>query len=122
VENRQMADNFDYEAAKKSLRLKEEKENAQKEEDRLHFLQRVKTILKEEFNGTGVEVYLVGSILQPSRFTSMSDIDIVLKNFHGDRFELWAKLDRKIGRTLEIIIFETCHFQDFVLKDGLKVV
>ncbi|HNA62593.1 MAG TPA: hypothetical protein PKW79_05920 [Rhabdochlamydiaceae bacterium] len=117
-----MAGDFDFEAAKKSLRLKEERENEHKEEERLHFLQRAKTILEKEFKGTGVEVYLVGSILQPSRFTSMSDIDIVLKNFHGDRFELWAKLDRQIGRTVEIIIFETCHFQDFVLKDGLKVV
>jgi hypothetical protein len=46
----------------------------------------------------------------------------VVKNFHGDRFDLWAFLEKEIGRKVEVIPFETCHFQEFVLKDGLKVI
>lgn len=104
-----------------NLRFKEEKEKEQREEERLHLLQKSKNILVEEFKGTDVEVYLVGSILKQSQFSSRSDIDIVLKNFHGDRFEIWSRLEHKIGRTVEIIVFETCRFQDFILKEGLKV-
>jgi predicted nucleotidyltransferase len=80
------------------------------------------SILKRELKGTSVEVYLIGSILQPFNFTSRSDIDVVLKNYQGDRFELWARLEREIDRTVEIISFERCHFQEFVLRDGFKVV
>jgi predicted nucleotidyltransferase len=117
-----MEENFDSEEAKKFLLAKEEQEKRQKEEERKVLFQRAILCLKKEFEKSTVEVYLVGSILRPFQFSSRSDIDIVLKNYKGDRFSLWAKLEREIGRKVEIIPFETCHFQEFVLKDGFKVV
>lgn len=60
-------------------------------------------ILQEEFHGSSVEVFLVGSILKPFQFAERSDIDIVVKNYDHDRFDLWTKLETKIGRTVEII-------------------
>jgi len=116
-----MAEEFDSEEAKKFLLAKEEKEKRQREEVRKATLQRVILILKEEFRGSSVEVYLIGSILQPFRFSSRSDVDIVLKNYKGDRFDFWVKLERELGRKVEIIPFETCRFQEFVLKEGFKV-
>lgn len=117
-----MEGNFDNEDAKKFLVAKAEKEKAEKEEQRKSLLKKAISALQNEFKGSSVEVYLIGSILQPFNFSSRSDIDIVLKNFKGDRFEFWAKLEREIGTKVEIIPFETCRFQELVLKNGFKVV
>jgi len=116
-----MNPNFDREEAKKFLAERENKEKEQKEAERKQVLQQVIEVLKEEFAGSSVEVYLVGSIIIPFRFSSRSDVDIVVKNYTGDRFDLWTKLEGKIDRQIEIIPFETCHFQESVLKDGLRV-
>lgn len=116
-----MSDTFNADKAKKHLLEKEEKEKTRLEEKRKALLEKVIAILRNEFKGSSVEVYLVGSILQPFRFTARSDVDIVLKNYRQDRFEFWAKIEREIGRKVEIILFETCSFQEFVLKEGLKV-
>lgn len=117
-----MAEQFDSEEAKKFLFAKEEKEKGQREEERKALFEKVVEILKKEFKGTSVEAYLVGSILQPFHFFSHSDIDIVLKNYQGDRFDFWVKLEKQIGREVEIIPFETCSFQEFVLKEGFQVI
>ena len=116
-----MAKEFDPYEAKKFLETKEREEKEKREGDRKALLQKVIQILIDEFQGSGVEVFLVGSIIRPYFFYADSDIDIVVKNFQGDRFELWPKLERKIGKSIEIIPFESCNFQDFVLKEGLKV-
>lgn len=115
------SDDFNKEEAEKFLIEREEKEKKEREKERKTTLEKVISILKEEFSGSSVEVYLVGSILRPFSFSSKSDVDIVLKNYSGDRFDLWPKLEKKIGRAVEIIPFETCHFQEFVLKEGYKV-
>ena len=117
-----MSKKFDSEEAKRHLLAKEELEKKQNEDERQYLLRKVVLILEEEFRGTAVEVYLIGSIIQPFRFSSRSDIDIVLKNYKGDRFEFWAQLERKIGRKIEIIPFETSRLQEFVLKEGHKVI
>lgn len=112
---------FDSEEAKKFLLAKEEKEKQHREQERTALLEKVISILAQEFKGTSVEVYLIGSILKPFGFSSRSDVDVVLKNYKEDRFEFWAKLERKLNRKVEIIPFETCPFQEFVLKEGFKV-
>lgn len=117
-----METDFDPEEAKKFLLAKEKAEKKQKEAQRKMVLQKAISVLKKEFKGSQVEVYLIGSILRPLSFSSHSDIDIVLKNYNQDRFECWAKLEGMIERKVEIILFETCHFQEFVLKEGFKVV
>ncbi len=112
---------FDSDEAKEYLQRRAEQLKEQYEEERKKLLGSVIAILRNEFKDSSIEVFLVGSIIQPFNFTPRSDVDIVLKNFEGDRFALWAKLEKKIGRTIELIPFETCNFQEFVLKDGLKV-
>lgn len=112
---------FDSEKAKNFLATREQQEKEKAEEERKKLLKQVLAILKKEFQNTSIEIYLVGSITRPFSFTSHSDVDIVLKNYQGDRFEIWTKLEKQIGRDVEIILFETCSFQEFVLKEGLKV-
>lgn len=112
---------FDVDAAKKFLQEREKNEKEHFEKIRKKVLEDTISILKETFQGSSVEVYLIGSILQPFQFTNRSDIDIVLKNFQGDYFDTWSKLQQRIDRTIEVILFETCHFQDHIMKCGQKV-
>jgi hypothetical protein len=113
---------FDREEAKSFLQAQEEKEKQQREEERKTLLAKVISILEKKFSGSTVEVYLIGSIIQPFRFSLRSDIDIVLKNYKEDRFDFWSQLERKIGRKVEVILFEDSRIQEFVLKEGYKVV
>lgn len=117
-----MNNKFDSEEAKNFLLAKEEREKQRREEERTTLLSKVLVILEKEFKGSSVEVYLIGSILKPFGFSSRSDVDIVLKNYKEDRFDFWAKLERSLDRKVEIILFEACPFQEFVLKEGFKVV
>ena len=112
---------FDVNAAKEFLRKREEKEEAFFEETRKSVLEKTIKVLRQEFQGSAVEVYLVGSIIQPFQFTDRSDIDIVLKNYQGDFLNIWSELQKKLDRTIQVIFFETCHFQEYILKSGQKV-
>ena len=116
-----MKEKFNSEEARKNLLARERKEKEKREKERKAILQKVIDVLQKEFKGSNVEVYLVGSIVQPFQFSSDSDVDIVLKNYQEDRFDLWTKLEGQIKRDVEIILFETCHFQEFVVKEGFKV-
>lgn len=116
-----MDNKFDYNQAKKFLEKRESIAETKREAERLVIFNEVVKSLRGLFSDTNVEVYLVGSILQPYQFHMHSDIDIILKNFKGDRFEIWTELENMIHRRVEIILFEFCSFQDHVLKHGFKV-
>ena len=116
-----MDKNFDVKAAKEFLEAKELKEKTQREEERVFFLEKVRAMLQGEFSESSVEVYLVGSILRPYQFYSHSDVDVVVKNFTGDRFAFWTKLESILQRNVEIILFENCPFQEYVLEKGQKI-
>jgi predicted nucleotidyltransferase len=113
---------FDAEEAKKFLLERDKRRREEREKDRQEMLQKVTLVLREKFAHTSVEVFLVGSITRPYSFSSHSDVDVVLKNYQGDRFSLWSELEEAFGRSVEIISFETCSFQKFVAEEGLKVV
>lgn len=117
-----MATEFDPEEAKSYLKQKEQQKKAALEKDRQETLQKVIDILKRELQNKNIEVFLVGSITQPLHFSKNSDVDIVLKNFKGDRFEIWSHLESLIDRKVEIILFENCSFQDHIQTNGLKVI
>lgn len=112
---------FDIDRAKHFLSERERKENEQREQERQQLLEKVISTLKSEFSGQSVEVFLVGSIIHPYKFTHRSDVDIVLKNFTGDRFAIWTRLENLIKRDVEVILYEKCHFKEYLDKEGLKV-
>lgn len=116
-----MESHFDLNQAKKFLENREIQKKEEHERERIALLSIVINSLKDLFSNSDVEVYLVGSITQPYKFHPQSDVDIVLKNFKGDRFEIWTEMETKIKRNVEIILFETSHFQEHVLTKGLKV-
>lgn len=112
---------FDKQQAKQNLESRELLEKEWLEKERITLLKTVVDSLKNIFSQSEVEVYLVGSVTQPYKFHARSDVDVVVKNFKGDRFDLWTKLEGMIQRNVEIIIFENCHFQEHVIKNGYKV-
>ncbi|MBM3197650.1 MAG: hypothetical protein FJZ58_00145 [Chlamydiae bacterium] len=116
-----MDKDFSIEKAKKFLASQEKDLEEQKELKRLAALELAISVLKSMFSHTPVEVYLVGSITRPLAFHAGSDVDIVVKNFKGDRFELWTQLESKLQRTVEVILFENCLFQEHVITQGLRV-
>lgn len=117
-----MSQEFDYNAAKKNLQRIEDKKQALIEKERLAVLERTQSVLKEMFKGSGIEVFLVGSVVVPGKFHEGSDVDIVLKGFTGDRFELWPELERKIDRQVEVILYEKCSFKDYIDQNAFRVV
>ncbi len=116
-----MENQFDINQAKKFLENRESLIMEKSEQERSYVLKKAIHCLEELFAHTNVEVYLVGSITKPYTFHPRSDVDIVVKNFTGDRFDLWTKLETLIGKNVEVILFENCHFQEHVLKSGYKV-
>ncbi len=116
-----MDKSFDRAKAKDFLESLESGQKETVELERKVILSAVVDGLKKLFSSSGVEVYLVGSITQPYMFHAHSDVDIVLKNFIDDRFDVWTKMETMIKRNVEIIIFENCHFQEHVITNGLKV-
>jgi predicted nucleotidyltransferase len=116
-----MSKNFDADQAKRFLEQRESLAKEEREQTRKAIFTLAVDSLKNLFMDSGVEVYLVGSITQPYMFNPRSDVDIVVKNFTGDRFALWSQLETMIKRSVEVIIFESCHFQEHVIKSGYKV-
>jgi hypothetical protein len=122
LENILMNDLFNSKEAKENLMKRDHKEKENKEKMRKEVLAHVKSVLNSEFSNSGVEVYLVGSVIRPYAFNSNSNVDIVLKNFSGDRLDIWTNLEKKIDRDVEIILFEKCEFQEHVLEIGMKII
>lgn len=113
---------FNADEAREYLLKQEQLEKKKREEERLATLDHVARCLKEMFLDSPVEVYLVGSITKPNSFNKRSDIDVVLKNFKGDRFAVWTELESKVRRRVEVILFERSHFKEHIEQEGLKVV
>lgn len=112
---------FDVEAAKKHLAKQEENTKELNEKCRQDLLEKAVNYLKKLFSGTEVGVVLVGSITRPYSFRKASDIDVVLKNFKGDRLDILTDLETHLGREVEVILYEKCHFKDHIDDQGLKV-
>lgn len=112
---------FNESAAIYNLKKREKAKAIEREELRKKLLDKAFNILRQEFNNRKVEVWLIGSINQQNQFSKRSDIDIVIKNYIGDRLELWTSLEKKIGCQIEIILYEECDFKDEIEKHGLKV-
>lgn len=113
---------FDQESAAKNLLARDKAAKEARERIRLDLLRTCTTYLQKRFKENSIEVYLVGSITQPYHFRENSDIDIVLKGFNGDLFEIWTELEKALNRKVEVIIFESCHFKEHIIQLGVKVV
>jgi predicted nucleotidyltransferase len=105
------------------LKKIEEVKKADREEQRLSFLELTKAVLPEILPHFQVkEVYITGSILIPNKFGSQSDIDIAVKGLpEKDYFTLLSRLNEYLPRNAELIELENCRFAEIVYKTGLRI-
>lgn len=113
---------FEKEIAKKYLKNRELREREEDEKIRLELFRSAVRLIEEELIGKEVQAYLIGSVIIPYKFSKHSDIDIVLKNFTGDRFDLATKWEGILERGVEVIMYENCLFQKHVETEGFKVI
>lgn len=112
---------FDENEAIENLKKLEKKGAEEQEKNRLLVLKNVVAAVKDYFADTPVQVFVIGSLIQPGKFRSDSDVDLVLKNFSGDRFDVWTFLEGQIARKVEVILYENCSFKDHIDKFGLRI-
>lgn len=66
------------------------------------------------------EAILFGSVVRPGRFDARSDIDIAVPDLEPrDFFTLMGHLEEGLGREIDLVPIETCHFADSIRRMGL---
>ena len=69
----------------------------------------------------GIErAYIFGSLLQPGRFHAASDVDIAVENIDPEQhFTAISQLMTVLGRNVDLIRLDTCHFAQRIREQGL---
>ena len=66
------------------------------------------------------QLYIFGSLIQANTFTDHSDIDVAVINLPDEHFfKLAAALSAALGREVDLIDLEQCHFADKIRREGL---
>lgn len=69
------------------------------------------------------EVYIVGSLVIPNKFSNHSDIDFAVRGLRSeDYFPLLARLIEKLPRPVELIELEQCQFADKLVQSGIRII
>ena len=92
-----------------------------REELRLEVLAQVKEKIRDTFFDSGMEVFLIGSLLRSYHFSEYSDIDIVIKNYKGEIYEIQKELENALNKDVDIIIYEKSPFKELIDRFGEKV-
>lgn len=65
--------------------------------------------------------YLFGSVAHPGRFTEDSDVDIAVDSLApGDFFAALANLATALGREVDLVELNKCHFAHRIRTGGIK--
>jgi uncharacterized protein len=69
----------------------------------------------------GIErAYIFGSLSRPGRFTERSDVDLAIESMRADRFfEAISTLSEALGRDVDLVELEKCHFGDRIREQGI---
>ncbi|MEK6607112.1 MAG: nucleotidyltransferase domain-containing protein [Myxococcota bacterium] len=66
-------------------------------------------------------VVAFGSLVWSERFHSRSDVDLAVEGIAPDRFfEAWSRLERLVGRSIDLIALESCPelLRARILREG----
>jgi predicted nucleotidyltransferase len=112
-----------FELGRRLIRHRKEKDFLRRENLRKETLKGTIAALKRYFRGGDVEaVYLIGSLLHEGKFYEFSDVDVAVKGFKGDVWELGCELERVLNRDVDVIVLEKSSLKDFVERYGLRVI
>jgi predicted nucleotidyltransferase len=66
------------------------------------------------------KVYVFGSLVRPGRFTESSDVDVAVKTLPSEQFFAFsAALSAALGRDVDLIELDKCHFAHKIRNEGL---
>ena len=68
----------------------------------------------------GERVWIFGSLTQPGRFTSASDVDVALEAEPAvmSAGRLSSELSERLARPVDVVLLETCRFRDKIRREG----
>jgi hypothetical protein len=91
------------------------------EQERQVILAQVLSWLNETGKQEGIrQAYVFGSLTKPGKFTSSSDVDLAIVGKMPDRqFELMSELAAVVGREVDMIELERCHFKERIRQTGV---
>ena len=91
------------------------------EQERQALLSRVLALLDQRAAAFGIErAYVVGSLAAPGRFHEASDVDIAVEQIDPLRlFEALGEFSASLGRPVDIIQLDRCHFAERLRTKGI---
>ena len=67
------------------------------------------------------EAILFGSVVRPGRFSARSDVDVAVPDLEPRAyFALMGHLEDGLGREINLVPLDTCHFADSIRRSGLR--
>lgn len=96
--------------------------NKAREEERIKVLRQVKMALEtlaESYSWDAI--YIFGSLAKRGKFAEKSDIDIAIKGLNKfDHFSFTGDISALLGRPVDVIRLEDCHFGDAIISGGVR--
>jgi predicted nucleotidyltransferase len=94
---------------------------AKNEQERQAVLTRVLRLLDEIGPAYGIQqAYVFGSLTKRHRFRLNSDVDIAVEQINPERFfEAMSKLSTYLGREVDLVELNKCHFADKIRREGV---
>lgn len=67
------------------------------------------------------EAILFGSVVRRGHFSAHSDVDVAVPDLEPrDYFALMGHLEDGLGREIDLVPIDTCHFADSIRRTGLR--
>ncbi len=67
------------------------------------------------------DVFIFGSVTNPSQYYEQSDIDLAFKGLERDKlFFVTGYLSRHLERDINVVDLEEIHFKEKILKTGIR--
>ena len=100
--------------------LKAKRESREKERKAtLRQVQTALTTLAKDYSWD--ELYIFGSLLKVGGFGRKSDVDIAVKGLNKFKhFSFVGEISALLGREVDVIRLEDCHFSDSIISKGMK--
>lgn len=93
----------------------------QLEQERQILLEKTQQWLEEFASVYGInKVYIFGSVTRPKKFNQNSDIDLAVEEINAqDYFLVISLLSAYLGREVDLIKLENCHFAERIRQTGI---
>jgi len=98
-----------------------ERQRKDRERERQRVIKRILRLLDQWGPDYGIQrAYLFGSVARPGRFRPDSDLDLAVEQIdHLVFFKAIGEFSSEIGRPVDLVELEQCHFADKIRQEGI---